>query len=193
MALRFPTGMLPWACPVMNFTAAQVSYCARVAAERHRRNDEAGIRDRFNSTNSNSQLAEVRGVMGEYAFAKMMQMPTDHLDDTTPRNVHTDTNQDLLLKDGSTVDVKTTWFAPADIHISRHKQANQATYYGLLIVDRQPNMQNATSAASVSFRGYVRGSDAIDSTNLQRVRSRQNNEFYVVPQTHLVHALPPNA
>lgn len=191
MPVRFPAGMVSWAAPVVNLTAEQVSYCARIAAERRQRNKAAGVRDRFNS-NTNKQEAEVRGLLGEYAFAKMMQMPTDHMDDTTPRSVYTDTDQDLLLNDGSTVDVKTTFNSWADIHISRHKERNPATYYGLLIVDQQPTRANGF-VASLSFRGYIPGNEAVNASNLQRVRSRQNNQFYVVPQAQLVHALPPNS
>ena len=125
--LRFPSNVVPWSAPTVALTMREVSYCARIANERDTRNRRAGVVDRKNSRRSGEAIA-LDGVLGEYAFARMMNRPTDHLNDTTPRCARTDRDQDLLLDDGKTVDVKTTWFPFADLHVAPHKAVNPADF-----------------------------------------------------------------
>jgi len=174
----------------MTLLPSEVAYCRRIASERDERNRRAGVVDRKNSHRSAAEIG-VEGVLGEYVFGRMMgrsvEQMEDLLSDTTPRGAATDKDQDLRLDDHSTVDVKTTYVQRADLHIPLHKKRNPATYYALVI--RETPLV-PTGPVHYSYRGYVRGADAMIPENIQHVPRRQNMPFYVVPQHALIPHLP---
>jgi hypothetical protein len=170
---------------------AQVEYCSRISHERDSRNRKAGVVDRQNSRRPPHDIM-LDGVLGEYAFGCLMGRTDSEmrglLDDTTPRGAISDVDQDLRLSKESTVDVKTTCFDRADLHIPPHKAVNPATFYVLMIRDTP---LHGGHSVSFSYRGYVRGDVAMVPETIRRIPTRKNLPFHVIPRALLNTELPP--
>ena len=82
------------------------AFCTKIGKERNARNQQEK-KTNMNYSHRDDDTISIQGVIGEYAFLVLHHLPTDGLEDTTCRNVGTDTF-DAVFDNGSTVDVKTT-------------------------------------------------------------------------------------
>ncbi len=163
-----------------------MQFGAWIAFLRQKTNRERGVRDQQNSRRSGAEIA-IDGVLGEMALALSLGQSYDHLKDTSPRSAANDHDQDLVLPNGDTVDVKTTCYKNADLQIAEHKQVLPATWYALAIRE-SPLINN--QEVIVQIKGFVRGEDAMTSENLQRIPTRKNMPFFVVSKDDLLQELP---
>jgi len=121
---------------VYEFTNDDLQVCIKIGSERWTVNASANVRDQMYSKTRSSIDCSILGVLGEFAFLKLSDLPTDRLFDTRLCS-HRDDRGDAVAYNGKKIDVK----APVGLHchfinVRADRAVHLPDYYAFVVLER---------------------------------------------------------
>lgn len=166
-------------------TQEETDLCIKIGRLRCSTNRKNSIFDAKYSQRDSEDLS-IQGVFGEFAMAKLFNMPIE-LHDTHSRGVMTDHGKDGTLFNGWKVDVKTTIYDDADIRVTTNKARNPPDCYALMIQTNSEGkyvLIRPDLLPILSFRGFAKASTVFDTKNLELIGPK-STPYYILPQKYL--------
>jgi hypothetical protein len=168
----------------ITLSSQELQECIKIGQERCTKNKEEKTVN-CNYSGRDDVDISVQGVISEWMFCKLFQVPVTALYDTTCRNRFNDTFDATVA--GYSVDVKGPLGHDRSIWVSQGKDRNPADLYGLLTLER-PNVSkhvpfSAQDEIEGCFQGFIHGEHLLVGGNIQR---RGQKYIYTCPSSRLM-------
>jgi hypothetical protein len=159
--------------------------CIKIGKGRSAQNKQSKTQNRQYCKQRPPEMLDVQGVIGEWAYHRMMGLDVTHIKDTQCRNVMNDTFD--VASSTLKIDVKTTIRGGVGIRVSLWKERNPADVYVLLWLNRQGVAEDAEfrpdkEEVVVQMQGWATRKMVFRYENIIRSSTAY---FYLQPQ-HLL-------
>jgi hypothetical protein len=179
----------------MKMSTNDMKFCIRIGCERFNNNQKANVRELKYTSYRSSVDISIQGVIAEYAFTKMHNLPLDLLHNTTP-NSHARDRGDALLEGKYSLDIK----GPIGLHcplrvMYAHGKKNIPHVYALCCILRpddkerremslRPNQVSFSQEENIQvhFMGFSVGKEVCVEFN---IGNSYNKKYYFVGQEEL--------
>jgi hypothetical protein len=180
---------------IYKFTLNEAMLCYRMGKQRQENNVKNKSLDR-NLSDRSGQDIHVQGILGEYAFCKLFNLPIS-ICDTVCRNTLNDSFDARIscgINSSCSIDVKTTCNKKGDLVVGTWKKSNPADLYVLMIwinytCPRNKNSNEnmitekslAKSVPVLCFKGYARNTEVFQNKHMSSFgRTKKNNLSYSI-------------